>query len=68
MREHEVDFNNGKAFGGIYHDIEEINRVMIQAETIFHDSNALFPTIFPGLRKMEVLSAMVKNALSSILC
>jgi sphinganine-1-phosphate aldolase len=53
MRGAETDFQTGRAFGGIYNDHHELNKIIIAAENIFHDSNGLFPTIFPGLRKME---------------
>lgn len=53
MRGAESDFQTGRAFGGIYNDHAELNKMIVAAENIFHDSNGLFPTIFPGLRKME---------------
>lgn len=54
MRGAETDFQSGHAFGGIYNDHEQLNKIIVAAENIFHDSNGLFPTIFPGLRKMEI--------------
>jgi len=50
----ESAFRAGKQFGGIYSDDGELKAVEVEAMAIFYDSNALYPTIFPSLRKMEV--------------
>jgi sphinganine-1-phosphate aldolase len=52
-REREHKFNEGKAFGGIYCDDEEHHKFLDQVYVLYSDSNALFPAIFPGLRKFE---------------
>lgn len=50
----EDGFRNGKQFGGIYSDDAALKAVEVAAFGLFYDSNALYPTIFPSLRKMEV--------------
>mmetsp|Transcript_16675 Transcript_16675/g.49880 ORF Transcript_16675/g.49880 Transcript_16675/m.49880 type:complete len:527 (-) Transcript_16675:69-1649(-) len=52
-RGREEKFNAGKAFGGIYCDDEEHHKFLDQVYVLYSDSNALFPAIFPGLRKFE---------------
>eukprot|EP01104_Vermistella_antarctica_P020389 TRINITY_DN8701_c0_g1_i1.p1 TRINITY_DN8701_c0_g1~~TRINITY_DN8701_c0_g1_i1.p1 ORF type:complete len:531 (-),score=181.18 TRINITY_DN8701_c0_g1_i1:158-1750(-) len=49
----EKDYNDGKAFGGIYTDDNELKKMQNEAYNLFSDSNALYPNLFPGLRKME---------------
>jgi sphinganine-1-phosphate aldolase len=50
----EDGFRAGKHFGGIYSDDAALRQLEIDAFALFYDSNALYPTIFPSLRKMEV--------------
>ena len=52
-RNKEVAYKSGKAFGGIYHNYHELEEVEKKALTMFCDSNGLYPTTFPGLRKIE---------------
>eukprot|EP01120_Amphizonella_sp_Union-15-10_P010461 TRINITY_DN4188_c0_g1_i1.p1 TRINITY_DN4188_c0_g1~~TRINITY_DN4188_c0_g1_i1.p1 ORF type:complete len:516 (-),score=75.37 TRINITY_DN4188_c0_g1_i1:142-1689(-) len=46
-------FDGGKAFGGIYSDLEEHHQILSKAYEVFSSTNALFPEIFPALRKFE---------------
>jgi sphinganine-1-phosphate aldolase len=50
----EDGFRAGKHFGGIYSDDAALKQLECDAFALFYDSNALYPTIFPSLRKMEV--------------
>ena len=61
-REKETDYNAGKVFGGIYHKDQKKHELLNIVSTIYSDSNALYPTVFPGLRKFEaeVISMTVK--------
>lgn len=52
-RAREVDFNQGRAFGGIYTSDEEHERFVNQVYSLYSNSNALYPGVFPGLRKFE---------------
>jgi hypothetical protein len=48
------DFDSGKAAGGIYHlEAEELTVLQNEAGAIYSCSNALYPGVFPGLRKFE---------------
>ena len=52
-RQKEVDFNLGRAFGGIYGRDHEHEAFVNAAYCLYCDSNALYPGVFPGLRKFE---------------
>lgn len=43
----------GKGFGGIYIDLESHEETQHQVFGLFADSNALYPDLFPALRKFE---------------
>eukprot|EP01121_Diplochlamys_sp_Union-15-3_P021865 TRINITY_DN9095_c0_g1_i1.p1 TRINITY_DN9095_c0_g1~~TRINITY_DN9095_c0_g1_i1.p1 ORF type:complete len:531 (+),score=82.86 TRINITY_DN9095_c0_g1_i1:59-1594(+) len=53
LLKHHHSFNEGKAFGGIYHEDEELHDIATQAHVKFASTNALFPSIFPALKKFE---------------
>ena len=52
-RDKEQSYRDGKSFGGIYTDYESVEDVEKKALTMYCDSNGLYPTTFPGLRKIE---------------
>jgi len=52
-RQYEISYSQGKAFGGIYGDLEQQEEIQRQAYCIYFDSNALYPGIFPALKKFE---------------
>ena len=52
-RENEAMFKNRKAFGGIYYEHDEVADAVDRAFVLYSDSNALYPTIFPALKKYE---------------
>jgi hypothetical protein len=54
LRGAERDYNAGKAFGGIYCDDKALKACINSAYCEYSDSNALFPGIFPALRKFEL--------------
>lgn len=52
-RDKEEGFKSGKSFGGIYTDYHSVEEVEKKALAMYCDSNGLYPTTFPGLRKVE---------------
>ena len=52
-RNKEEGYRTGKAFGGIYTDYEDVEELEKKALALYCDSNGLYPTTFPGLRKVE---------------
>jgi hypothetical protein len=52
-RDKEEGYKCGKSFGGIYTDYKNIEEVEKGAMELYCDSNGLYPTTFPGLRKVE---------------
>jgi sphinganine-1-phosphate aldolase len=60
------DFDSGKAAGGIYHvEAEELTVLQNEAAAIYSCSNALYPGVFPGLRKFEAeIVSMVLHMLN----
>lgn len=52
-RGQEKTYSSGKAFGGIYTDVHAIHEIIAQAYALYADSNALYPNLFPALRKYE---------------
>lgn len=44
----EAGYQAGKQFGGIYTDDKALKQTLSEAMVLFQDSNALYPTIFPG--------------------
>lgn len=53
MRGGEVAYRECKAIGGIYEDDQHHFDLLNQVYALYSDSNALYPMIFPALRKME---------------
>ncbi len=53
VRDHDVRWQQGRAFGMIYHVSEEVDDLLKQAYTMFFAENGLNPTAFPSLRKFE---------------
>ena len=60
------DFDSGLAMGGIYHaEKEELTMLQNSASAIYSCSNALYPGVFPGLRKFEAeIVSMVLHMLN----
>merc|ERR1712137_391144 len=52
-RDKEIGYQSGKSFGGIYTDYKNVEEVEKGAMIMYCDSNGLYPTTFPGLRKVE---------------
>ena len=52
-RARETDFNMGRAFGGIYNRDHAHEELLAAVYALYADSNALYPGVFPGLRKFE---------------
>jgi hypothetical protein len=50
----EKDFQQAKAFGGIYCDDKKLKAAVNRAYCEFSDSNGLFPNVFPALKKFEL--------------
>eukprot|EP00010_Vexillifera_abyssalis_P009605 CAMPEP_0201548228 /NCGR_PEP_ID=MMETSP0173_2-20130828/4759_1 /ASSEMBLY_ACC=CAM_ASM_000268 /TAXON_ID=218659 /ORGANISM="Vexillifera sp., Strain DIVA3 564/2" /LENGTH=520 /DNA_ID=CAMNT_0047957541 /DNA_START=108 /DNA_END=1670 /DNA_ORIENTATION=- len=61
-RDKEKEYRSGKAFGGIYTDDHEHEKFVHKVYSLYADSNALYPGVFPGLRKFE--AEVVQMALS----
>ena len=53
-RDHDVQWQEGKAFGLIYHIDEAVDELLEEAFTMFFAENGLNPTAFPSLKKFEV--------------
>ncbi len=53
VRDHDVRWQQGRAFGMIYHVSEEVDDLLKRAYTMFFAENGLNPTAFPSLRKFE---------------
>lgn len=62
-RDKEEGYRSGKAFGGIYTDYEEVEDLEKKALNLYCDSNGLYPTTFPGLRKLEAEMVRMSCAL-----
>merc|ERR1712130_94943 len=52
-RDKEIGYQAGKSFGGIYTDYKNVEEVEKGAMVMYCGSNGLYPTTFPGLRKVE---------------
>ncbi|MBT3337483.1 MAG: aspartate aminotransferase family protein [Anaerolineae bacterium] len=52
-RDHDVQWQQGKAFGLIYHIDEAVDALLQEAFTMFFAENGLNPTAFPSLKKFE---------------
>ena len=53
-RDHDVQWQEGKAFGLIYHIDAAVDALLQEAFTMFFAENGLNPTAFPSLKKFEV--------------
>ena len=63
-RDHDVKWQQGRAFGLVYHINEEIDTLLKEAYTMFFSENGLNPTAFPSIRKFESeVLAMTANLL-----
>eukprot|EP00946_MAST-07B_sp_MAST-7B-sp1_P002410 g2410.t1 len=68
------EFDQDRAMGGIYHgehdeDGETLAQVQAGAMQLFSSTNALYPGVFPGIRKFEAeIIAMVVNMLGGEKC
>lgn len=66
LKSGETLFANRKAFGGIYYeDGDKLYKAGMLAYTHYSATNALYPTLFPGLRKFE---AEVVSMSAAIMC
>jgi sphinganine-1-phosphate aldolase len=45
---------SGRAFGGIYHGLKDHSDFLNSVYSLFSSSNALYPDLFPSVRKFEV--------------
>jgi sphinganine-1-phosphate aldolase len=52
-RDGDVAWQQGRAFGLVYHISKEIDALLKDAYTLFFSENGLNPTAFPSLRKFE---------------
>ncbi|HBG75000.1 MAG: sphingosine-1-phosphate lyase [Chloroflexi bacterium GWB2_49_20] len=52
-RDHDIKWQQGRAFGLVYHINEEIDLLLKEAYTMFFSENGLNPTAFPSIRKFE---------------
>lgn len=52
-RDHDVKWQQGRAFGLVYHVDEKIDKLLKEAYTLFFSENGLNPTAFPSIRKFE---------------
>jgi glutamate/tyrosine decarboxylase-like PLP-dependent enzyme len=52
-RDHDVKWQEGRAFGLVYHINDEIDALLKEAYTMFFSENGLNPTAFPSIRKFE---------------
>jgi len=52
-RDHDIQWQQGRVFGLVYHISEEIDDLLKEAFTMFFSENGLNPTAFPSLRKFE---------------
>ena len=52
-RDHDIQWQQGRVFGLVYHISEEIDNLLKDAFTMFFSENGLNPTAFPSLRKFE---------------
>jgi sphinganine-1-phosphate aldolase len=50
---HDVQWREGKTFSLVYHAGDEVNDLLMSAYILFFSQNALNPTAFPSLRKLE---------------
>jgi len=52
-RDQDVRWQQGRAFGLVYHISDEIDALLKDAYTLFFSENGLNPTAFPSLRRFE---------------
>ncbi|MBI5839898.1 MAG: aspartate aminotransferase family protein [Chloroflexi bacterium] len=63
-RDRDVQWQNGRVFGLVYHVSDEIDELLKEAFTMFFSENGLNPTAFPSLSKFEnEVIAMAANLL-----
>ncbi len=61
VREHDVRWQQGRAFSLVFHAGEDVTDLLKEAYTLFFSENGLNPTAFPSLRKFETeVVAMAK--------
>ena len=53
LRQQDVQWRQGRVFSLVYHVDDELTALLKDAYTLFFSENALNPTVFPSLRKME---------------
>ncbi|MCJ7662568.1 MAG: aspartate aminotransferase family protein [Anaerolineales bacterium] len=53
LRQRDVQWRQGKTFSLVYNVGEEVADILKEAYTLFFSENALNPTAFPSLRRME---------------
>ena len=52
-RDHDVQWQKGRAFSLVYHAGKEVDELLKEASLMFFSENGLNPTAFPSLRKFE---------------
>jgi glutamate/tyrosine decarboxylase-like PLP-dependent enzyme len=52
-RDHDVQWQKGRAFSLVYHAGKDVDDVIKEASLLFFSENGLNPTAFPSLRKFE---------------
>jgi glutamate/tyrosine decarboxylase-like PLP-dependent enzyme len=53
LRDHDVRWQEGKSWALVYHAGDELTDLLKEAYTIYFSENALNPTAFPSLKKLE---------------
>ncbi len=53
MKAHDAPWKDGKVFSLVYYVDDELSTVLKEASLLFFSENALNPTAFPSIRKME---------------
>ena len=62
-RDQDVQWQQGRAFGLVYHISDEIDALLKDAFTLFFSENGLNPTAFPSLRRFETKVVTITAAL-----
>ncbi|MBC7233483.1 MAG: aspartate aminotransferase family protein [Chloroflexi bacterium] len=64
LRQEDVPWQQGRLFSLVYYASDEVTELVKEAYSLFFSENALNPTVFPSLRRMETeVVAMVADLL-----
>lgn len=64
LRQEDVQWQQGRLFSLVYYASDEVTELVKEAYSLFFSENALNPTVFPSLRRMETeVVAMVAHLL-----